>query len=124
MRLVTHNMLKCNVKGVKRGYPLKLEVKEAEIIETDFNPSLVKNMLYKIDWAALKQAVKDCELTGLNPYLDFSNDLLDDDEFLKAVHFTIFEYHVMEGELMCPESGRKFQIKDGIPNMVLHEDEV
>ena len=30
----------------------------------------------------------------------------------------------MEGELECPETGRKFPIKRGIPNMLLDEDEV
>jgi multifunctional methyltransferase subunit TRM112 len=31
---------------------------------------------------------------------------------------------VVEGCLVCPESGREFPIKDGIPNMLLNEDEV
>jgi multifunctional methyltransferase subunit TRM112 len=30
----------------------------------------------------------------------------------------------VEGILLCPDTGRKFPIKDGIPNMILHEDEV
>ena len=29
MRLLTHNMLKSHVKGVKNGYPLAIEVKTA-----------------------------------------------------------------------------------------------
>ena len=28
MRLITHNILKCNKKGVKNGYPLKIEITE------------------------------------------------------------------------------------------------
>jgi multifunctional methyltransferase subunit TRM112 len=31
---------------------------------------------------------------------------------------------VEEGTLVCPESGRKFPINKGIPNMLLNEDEV
>jgi uncharacterized protein YbaR (Trm112 family) len=29
---------------------------------------------------------------------------------------------VVEGELICPESGVKFPIKNGIPNMLLQEE--
>lgn len=43
---------------------------------------------------------------------------------LKALHHVLFEIHVLEGELVCPESGRRFFVRDGIPNMLLHEDEL
>ena len=61
---------------------------------------------------------------------------------LSELHHLLFEVHVIEGFLICPESGnpkpissvaifmidiyagRKFPIHDGIPNMLLHEDEV
>ena len=36
----------------------------------------------------------------------------------------LLEVEVIEGELECPESGRKFPIKKGIPDMRLNEDEV
>jgi multifunctional methyltransferase subunit TRM112 len=32
--------------------------------------------------------------------------------------------HVLEGDLVCPESARKFPIKNGIPNMLLNQDEI
>lgn len=35
-----------------------------------------------------------------------------------------WKVEVIEGELECPESGRKFPITEGIPNMLLREDEV
>ena len=35
-----------------------------------------------------------------------------------------WQVEVVEGELECPESGRKFPISEGIPNMLLREDEV
>ena len=40
MRLVTHNMLKCNIKGVENGYPLTILVEKMEIIAMDYNPGL------------------------------------------------------------------------------------
>ena len=30
----------------------------------------------------------------------------------------------MNANLVCPETGRKFPVTDGIPNMLLNEDEV
>lgn len=46
------------------------------------------------------------------------------EDFLKQVHRVMIEVEVIEGELQCPESGRKFPISEGIPNMLLREDEV
>lgn len=46
------------------------------------------------------------------------------EEFLKKVHHVLLEVEVINGDLLCPESGRKFPINDGIPNMLLNEDEV
>lgn len=46
------------------------------------------------------------------------------EDFLKKVHHILLEVEVINGELLCPESGRKFPINDGIPNMLLNEDEI
>lgn len=37
MRLITHNMLKSNIKGVETGFPLGIEVVEKEEQELEFN---------------------------------------------------------------------------------------
>ena len=34
------------------------------------------------------------------------------------------QVEILEGALVCPETGRKFPISNGIPNMLLNEDEV
>jgi multifunctional methyltransferase subunit TRM112 len=36
----------------------------------------------------------------------------------------LMDIHVLEGFLICPETGRRYPIHDGIPNMLLHADEV
>ena len=41
-----------------------------------------------------------------------------------SIHAILTQVEVMEGELVCPETGRKFPIQNGIPNMLLNEDEV
>ena len=51
---------------------------------------------------------------------DYENDT----EFLKKAHHVLLEIEVINGDLVCPETGRKFPLSDGIPNMLLNEDEV
>jgi multifunctional methyltransferase subunit TRM112 len=64
------------------------------------------------------------------------DDALDNLEFLKRVHHAlnnvcfaciksnILQLEVEEGVLICSESGREFPIKNGIPDMLLKENEV
>ena len=47
-----------------------------------------------------------------------------DEATIEALHQVLFNVHILEGELVCPDTGRKFPIKQGIPNMILHEDEI
>ena len=47
-----------------------------------------------------------------------------DEDFLKKVHHAVMEIEIVTGNLICPESNRKFPITKGIPNMLLNEDEV
>lgn len=37
MRLVTHNLLRCNVRGVSKGYPLRIEAEKTEILDSAFD---------------------------------------------------------------------------------------
>jgi len=53
-----------------------------------------------------------------------TESLQQDEEFLKLMHKVLLEYEVEEGELICPETGRKFPISKGIPNMLLQETEI
>jgi hypothetical protein len=41
MRLITHNMLKCNIKSVNNGYPLVIEVNATEEIPTPFDIGII-----------------------------------------------------------------------------------
>ena len=49
--------------------------------------------------------------------------LQDDDDFLQLFHHALLEVTLEEGALICPETGRKFPVSKGIPNLLLHEDE-
>lgn len=48
---------------------------------------------------------------------------LDDEDFLRAFHHALLEVVLQEGALICPESGRRFPVAKGIPNLLLNEDE-
>jgi len=41
MRLITHNMLKSNIKGVVNGFPLRIEADKVEVKETEFNAGML-----------------------------------------------------------------------------------
>ncbi|KDR17916.1 multifunctional methyltransferase subunit TRM112-like protein isoform X2 [Zootermopsis nevadensis] len=124
MKLLTHNMLtsKC-LKGVNVGYPLGIVAKDVKVLETEFNSEFVSRIIPKLDWDTLWNAADSIGHAGDLPRAvcdDYENDV----EFLKKVHHVLVEVEVIEGELVCPESGRKFSINKGIPNMLLNEDEL
>ncbi|CAD5188584.1 unnamed protein product [Musa acuminata subsp. malaccensis] len=50
--------------------------------------------------------------------------MLGSEDFLHRFHHALLEIDVEEGALVCPETGRGFPVNKGIPNMLLHEDEV
>uniref|UniRef100_A0A7R9WN83 Multifunctional methyltransferase subunit TRM112-like protein n=1 Tax=Craspedostauros australis TaxID=1486917 RepID=A0A7R9WN83_9STRA len=50
--------------------------------------------------------------------------LQNDATIQKILYDALFNVHVITGQLICPDTGRKFPIKQGIPNMILHEDEL
>ena len=47
-----------------------------------------------------------------------------DDTIIANLYKVLFDVYVIEGQLVCPDTGRKFPVKDGIPNMIIHEDEI
>ena len=56
MKLLTHNMLSCHIKGVTNGFPFKLEVAKLEECEQDFDPDFLRHIYPRIVWSALKSA--------------------------------------------------------------------
>ncbi|GAB1607807.1 multifunctional methyltransferase subunit TRM112-like protein [Argonauta hians] len=123
MKLLTHNMLtSAIIKGVLKGYPLGITPKKLDIKETEFNKEFICRMITKVDWPALCSAVTDVGHPDCIPAAVVEN-YENNEEFLKKVHHALLEIEVEEGDLVCPETGRKFTIRKGIPNMLLTEDE-
>nr|CAG4644495.1 EOG090X0LTV [Lepidurus arcticus] len=124
MKLLTHNFLtsRC-IKGVSVGYPLQIIANDLKNLEVEFNPEFVARMIPKVEWSALCQAAQNVgKHEDLPETVPENYDV--NEEFLKKAHHVMLEIEVINGELICPETGRKFQITDGIPNMLVNEDEV
>uniref|UniRef100_A0AC35F4X7 Multifunctional methyltransferase subunit TRM112-like protein n=1 Tax=Panagrolaimus sp. PS1159 TaxID=55785 RepID=A0AC35F4X7_9BILA len=125
MKLLTHNFLSSSfLKNVKVGYPLILRVSKAEIIESEFNPDFTKRMLQKVEYPVLAEAAKVTNIENLEIPNELPSDWENNETFLNVAYKLLNCINVVEGELECPETGRKFIIRDSIPNMLANEDEV
>nr|CAG4648429.1 EOG090X0LTV [Moina brachiata]SVE93410.1 EOG090X0LTV [Moina brachiata] len=124
MKLLTHNMLtsKC-LKGVTVGYPLGIEAKEVKVNEVEFNQEFISRMIQKIEWPALCKAAESLGHQNALPE-EVPADYETNDDFLKKAHHFLMEIEVIQADLVCPETGRKFPVSEGIPNMLANEDEV
>lgn len=122
MRLLTHNLMMCNRKQCSGGFPFKVVARETKMTESEFYPDMVRSMLGRIEYDALVATANSLGMSSLPPAYTQSD--LEDEMFLRAVHDVIMDFHVEEGDLVCPLCERKFPISMGIPNMLLHDDEV
>ena len=116
MRLLTHNTLKCPAKDIVNGFPMLLEVDEIEVVETDCNHEFIKHLLPSLSWPGLLIAAEAVKLVGMPA--EYQTTLLEDNDFLEAVHKLLIDIHVLSGHLICPDTGRRFPITDGVPCML------
>ncbi|OQR88542.1 hypothetical protein THRCLA_22847 [Thraustotheca clavata] len=138
MRLLTHNMLVCNIKACVAtarvdpnapplNFPLRIDPAEngIEIAETQYSKEFMVHILKSIDWRGLCTTVNQLHHPELPPLPTMlPSNATEDEEFLKAVHHILFDAEVIEGELVCNNCGRSYPITGGVPNMLLEEDEM
>ncbi|KAJ7510369.1 Trm112p-domain-containing protein [Mycena galericulata] len=121
VRLITHNLLACHVKGcTSNNFPLEFKDVQVVLRESEFNPDFLRGFIPKIEWPALIGASRELGDTSLPDQLP---EMLDDD-FLKALHHVLLEIHVEEGIMVCPNCKHNYPISNGIPNMLLAEHEI
>jgi multifunctional methyltransferase subunit TRM112 len=111
------------IKGVKTGFPLRIEASEVKVSNVDFNAEFISRMIGKLQWPAVCQAADNVGHLGELPQ-EVPENFESNEPFLKQAHHVLLEVEVQEGFLVCPETGRKFPVNNGIPNMLLNEDEV
>eukprot|EP00088_Acartia_fossae_P005480 TRINITY_DN12444_c0_g1_i1.p1 TRINITY_DN12444_c0_g1~~TRINITY_DN12444_c0_g1_i1.p1 ORF type:complete len:125 (+),score=21.07 TRINITY_DN12444_c0_g1_i1:41-415(+) len=124
MKLLTHNMLTSKaIKKVTTGYPLLIEARDVKVSEVEFNPDFISRIIPKVDWECLCRAAEQLgHLEDLPKSMPSNFET--DQEFLKKAHHALLEIELINGNLICPETSRKFPVSDGIPNMLLNEDEI
>ena len=44
--------------------------------------------------------------------------MISDNDFIQALHHLLLDIHIVEGTLICPESGQRFPIHEGIPSLM------
>ena len=114
MKLYLHNILQDSFDG-KIFYPLKIEVNPEEPpvdVEVEFDLPLMQSVARKIDYVGLESACKDIN-REMPAIADIENPT---EEELVALHKVLFGIEVPSGFLVS-ESGKKFEIIQGIPNM-------
>ncbi|PAV64832.1 hypothetical protein WR25_01056 [Diploscapter pachys] len=123
MRLLTHNFLSSGfLKNAPTGYPLKLNATKIETKEADFDEKFIKNMIPKINYECLKSTASGIDSNAHLPDA-LPEDWESNEAFLKEVHRVLMCVEIVEGELQCPDTGKIFPIRDGIPNMLVQEEE-
>ncbi|KAE8549773.1 hypothetical protein EYB25_008297 [Talaromyces marneffei] len=120
MKVITVNFLTCAVKACRvspASTPLHFKDAELEQQELDFNPSLIRNILPRIDWDSLRITAQELgfpDISNIKP-----NDDQIDENMLRDLHKLLMETHVIEGKLCCANCGHEYQIKEGIANFLL-----
>jgi multifunctional methyltransferase subunit TRM112 len=83
----------------------------------------LRHIFGRIVWPALLEGARSLGCAAGLPEDPPAPEALEDEAFLKAFHHALLEVHLEEGALICPESGRRFPVAKGIPNLLLNEDE-
>ncbi|EEA07558.1 Trm112p-like domain-containing protein [Cryptosporidium muris RN66] len=124
MRLLTHNILMCNRKCCKNGFPLEIKLRgdkeeATSQLDTYFSREQIQSMLEKLDWEVLVSTAAKFDIE-----LPISYNLEDknDDIFLKAVHNAIMNFQILEADLICPICNHKYTVSKGVPNMLDQEN--
>jgi multifunctional methyltransferase subunit TRM112 len=55
---------------------------------------------------------------------NLTNEKLYDPDVIQYLHHILFEVIILDGQMVCNNCGKEYDIKDGVPNMVLNDDEV
>ena len=56
MKLLTHNMLSCHIKGVQNGFPFRIDPVKVEEVDADFDPDFLRHIFPRLEWKALCEA--------------------------------------------------------------------
>ena len=145
MKLMTHNMLMS--PGTRNGFPLAIEVEKMEVVEAEFNADFCARMIEKLEWAALvatvasvragtAAAIRNSSRNSFAAHLTRdaprgaaqaregraatggARGLRDERGVPQGAAPRAPRVEIVEGVLVCPETDKRFPIKEGIPSML------
>lgn len=128
MRLLVHNLLNCHKEACKASganFPLQLRNVETRAIDVDPENALrlVRRMYNRLDYPAVLTVATELALPVELPR-EAPVEPTEDDAFLGKLVEVLFGVEVVRGELVCRHCQRVYPITDGIPNLLLNENEV
>ena len=126
MKAITHNILICNIKKCeesKKNFPFIIIANKVENKPSKFDIELTKKLYESLDKEALNEFCKDLNMVKYD-FTKIDDNIKKENEFWKYVHKVIDETLIIEGNLKCPNCQREFPIINGIPDMVLRDDEM
>ncbi|EMC91339.1 hypothetical protein BAUCODRAFT_325107 [Baudoinia panamericana UAMH 10762] len=126
MKLLTLNFLTCarkTCKSLPAAFPLHPREAELEQVETDMNAALIKNILPRLEWDAMKTVTTELGLPNLPAETPAPEDLATADgepsQTLKDLHVLLMDTAVVSGKLVCGNCGHEYAVKEGIANFLL-----
>lgn len=114
MKLLTHNLLQCNVKQCHQ-FPLDLHIEQMEQVEAAYNEAFMQHILDRIDYAVVQSIALQ-----LNVAIAETKEACS----LEQLHHLLLQVEVQQGNMTCSKCKHVFTITDGIPNMLLNPNEV
>merc|ERR1712080_715091 len=97
---MTHNVLSSKgIKGVKTGYPLKIEAKDVKVSEVDFNPDFIARVIPRLDWPVVVKAAKELGQDSDLPE-ELAENYEKDQDFLKKAHHVLMEIEIINGDCL------------------------
>lgn len=92
-------------------------------MDYEFSEEMMVKLMPKLNYPVLLQAAKSVGLPVDGLPASLAEDWKTNPAFLRSVGELVMSVEVVEGELECPETGRRFLIREGIPNMLVNEEE-
>ena len=133
MRLLSHNFLQSPLSST----PLLIVPTQVLHTPTPCNEEMVAKLVEggRIDGKVLREAVEavrpllsktpgaeNLSEAALSALVDLTVPL--PSKAAEALHSVLLDVHVQAGDLVDEVTGRKFRIENGIPNLILLEDEI
>jgi len=148
MKILTLNFLTCARKSCKTSaasFPLHPRDAELEIVEVDYNPLFLKNIMPRLEWSALRSLCSEVQINltitpaaetthaDKNPGFQIGLDTLpvempepdtleeggEATQVARELHSLLMETTIAEGKLVCGNCRHEYMVKEGIANFLL-----